>query len=175
MARAPASAAGDGSPAGAEGAASFIAGSKRSASLAPSRVSGSINSSAGSAGLALRGPALAAVPEDDGVSPTGAPPSMGASTGRPVSGSKTGRDAASIVSSLVNSSSHANGSHGTIAAPLKGPFRRARGTCSGERSADPAPHDQVLRLRRWGCPYLSNFGGPERRDGSHNGPRRPRT
>ncbi len=92
-----------------DAAASFRAASRRSGSLVPSRVSGSINSSVASAGSGLRGPVPVGVaPEDADVAPADTLPSMGASTGRSVSGSKTGRDAASIVSGLVNASSNAN-------------------------------------------------------------------
>jgi hypothetical protein len=92
----------------AEDAASFSAANKRSGSLVPRRLSGSINSSAESSGVAFRDPAWAGPPEDEGAPPTGTLPSMGASTGRSASGSKTGRDAASIISSLVDASPNAN-------------------------------------------------------------------
>jgi hypothetical protein len=91
-----------------DAAASFKASSKRSGSLDPRRLSGSINSSAESSVPAFRDPALAEPPEGEGAAPTGTPSSMGASTGRSESGSKTGRDAASIISSLVDASSNAN-------------------------------------------------------------------
>jgi hypothetical protein len=87
-----------------EEAASFSAASRRSGSLVPRRLSGSINSSAEATGSPFRDPAWAESPEDEDAAPTGTLPSMGASTGRSVSGSKTGRDAASIISSLVDAS-----------------------------------------------------------------------
>ena len=81
-------------------AASFNASSSRSESPVPSRLSGSINSCAGSSGFAEAPTLREEAPEDgDDVAPMGTLPSIGASTGRSVSGSKTGRDAASIVSS----------------------------------------------------------------------------
>ena len=91
-----------------EAAASFMAASKRSGSLVPRRLSGSISSSEESSGRPFRDPAWAESPGGDGATPTGTPSSMGASTGRSASGSKTGRDAASIISSLVDASSNAN-------------------------------------------------------------------
>ena len=93
-----------GSEAAVEAASSFSAANRRSGSLVPSRISGSINSSA-SAAPASRDPSRAVPPDDDGAAPTGTLPSMGASTGRSASGTKTGRDAASIISSLVDASS----------------------------------------------------------------------
>ena len=91
-----------------EAAASFSAASKRSGSLVPRRLSGSINSSVESSVPAFRDPAGAEPPWGEGAAPTDAPSSMGASTGRSESGSKTGREAASISSSLVDASSNAN-------------------------------------------------------------------
>ena len=87
-----------------EEAASFNAASRRSGSLVPRRLSGSINSPVESSDSPSRDPACAESPEDEGAAPAGTLPSMGASTGRSVSGSKTGRDAASIISSLVDAS-----------------------------------------------------------------------
>ena len=87
-----------------EEAASFSVASRRSGSLVPRRLSGSINSSVESSDSPFRDPAWADLPEAEGAAPTDTPPSMGASTGRSVSGSKTGRDAASIISSLVDAS-----------------------------------------------------------------------
>jgi hypothetical protein len=92
-------------------AASFMAASTRSGSLVPSRLSGSIKSSAESAAWDFGDPAWAEVAEDDGAAPTGTLPSIGASTGRSASGSRTGRDAASIISSLVDASSKAHCVH----------------------------------------------------------------
>jgi hypothetical protein len=92
----------------ADAAASFRAANKRSGSLVPSRLSGSINSSIESSVLAVRDSGGAEPPEGEGATPTDAPSSMGASTGRSASGSKTGRDAASIISSLVDASSNTN-------------------------------------------------------------------
>ena len=89
-------------------AASLRASARRSGSPSPSRLSGSISSSPTSSGPACRDSGCAGPPDDDGVVPTGTLPSMGASTGRSVSGSKTGRDAASIISSLVDAASNAN-------------------------------------------------------------------
>jgi hypothetical protein len=89
-------------------AASLSASARRSGSPIPSRLSGSISSSPSSSGPACRDSGCAGPPDDDGVVPTGTLPSMGASTGRSVSGSKTGRDAASIISSLVDAASNAN-------------------------------------------------------------------
>jgi hypothetical protein len=91
-----------------EAAASFRAASKRSGSLVPRRLSGSINSSVESSVPAFRDPAGAEPPWGEGAAPTDAPSSMGASTGRSESGSKTGREAASIISSLVDAASNAN-------------------------------------------------------------------
>jgi hypothetical protein len=127
-------------PAGADApAASFKAANNRSGSLLPSKLSGSTNSSVASAGSVLRDPALAVAPEDADVAPTGTLPSMGASTGRSVSGSKTGRDAASIVSGLVNASSNANGIHGLSASDADG----SRRACAG-----PYPLDAPDRTSR---------------------------
>ena len=89
-------------------AASLRASARRSGSPSPSRLSGSISSSPSGSGPACRDSGCAGPPDDDGVVPTGTLPSMGASTGRSVSGSKTGRDAASIISSLVDAASNAN-------------------------------------------------------------------
>ena len=89
-------------------AASLRASARRSGSPSPSRLSGSISSSPSGSGPACRDSGCAGLPDDDGVVPTGTLPSMGASTGRSVSGSKTGRDAASIISSLVDAASNAN-------------------------------------------------------------------
>ena len=91
-----------------EAAASFSAASKRSGSLVPRRLSGSINSSVEFSVPAFRDPAGAEPSWGEGAAPTDAPTSMGASTGRSESGSKTGREAASIISSLVDASSNAN-------------------------------------------------------------------
>jgi hypothetical protein len=101
-------AAGAPEPSADEAAASFRAASKRSGSLVPRRLSGSINSSVESSVPAFRDPAGAEPPWGEGAAPTDAPSSMGASTGRSESGSKTGREAASIISSLVDASSNAN-------------------------------------------------------------------
>jgi hypothetical protein len=86
--------------------ASLNASARRSGSPAPSRLSGLIISSASSLGRACRDPVWAGPLDDEGAVPTGTQPSMGASTGRSVSGSKMGRDAASIISSLVDTSSN---------------------------------------------------------------------
>ncbi len=83
----------------ADAPASFRASSSRSESPEASRLPGLINSCDGSSGLATDPVLREEPPEDGDAAPTGTLPSMGASTGRSVSGSKTGRDAASIVSS----------------------------------------------------------------------------
>lgn len=130
--------------------ASLNASAKRSGSPAPSRLSGLSISSAGSSGLIRRDPALAGPLDDDGAVPTGTLPSMGASTGRSVSGSKMGRDAASIISSLVDTSSNANQSSTERTRPK-----------SLVGSSAPRPFTR--------CAYLSNAGPAKPRDGSHNG------
>jgi len=89
----------EGLSSGADAAASFSASSSRSESPVFSRLSGLINSGAGSSGLTTDPALREEAPEGEDVAPMGTLPSMGASTGRSVSGSKTGRDAASIVSS----------------------------------------------------------------------------
>ena len=107
-------------------------------------------SSARSPGLACRDPACAGPLDDDGVVLTGTLPSMGASTGRSASDSKTGRDAASIISSLDDASSNTN----------QPSTERAR------------PRSLVRSSARWlftRCAYLSNAGPAKPRDGSHNG------
>jgi hypothetical protein len=125
----------DGLAAGAAGAASFKASSSKSVSLSPRRLSGSIISAAGSSGLAFRDSAVAEAPGDAEVASAGTLPSMGASTGRSVSGSKTGRDAASIVSSLVNASSNAIGLRGNDCGPyVNKPTGRRGSSLAGVRS-----------------------------------------
>ena len=130
--------------------ASRNASAKRSGSSAPSRLSGLSISSAGLSGLTCRDPALVGPLDDDGAVPTGTLPSMGSSTGRSVSGSKTGRDAASIISSLVDASSNTNQSSTERARPK-----------SLVGSSAPRPFTR--------CAYLSNAGPAKPRDGSHNG------
>ena len=130
--------------------ASLNASANRSGSPAPSRLSGLIMSSTSPPGLACRDPACAGPLDDDGVVLTGTLPSMGASTGRSASGSKTGRDAASIISSLDDASSNTN----------QPSTERAR------------PRSLVRSSARWlftRCAYLSNAGPAKPRDGSHNG------
>jgi hypothetical protein len=83
----------------ADAAASLRASRSRSESPESSRLSGLISSCAAFSGLATDPAVRGESPEDGDVAPMGTLPSMGASTGRSVSGSKTGRDAASIVSS----------------------------------------------------------------------------
>jgi hypothetical protein len=82
-------------------APSFNTANNALGSLPVSRLSGSINSAVESSGLAFRDAGAVEEAEDAGVAPTDTRPSIGASTGKSVRGSKTGRDAASIVSSLV--------------------------------------------------------------------------
>ena len=127
--------------------ASLNASARRSGSP-PSKLSGSIISSTSSSELAWRDPAW--VLDDDGAVPTGTLPSMGASTGRSASGSKMGRDAASIISSLVDASSNTNQSS----------TERARPRSLVESSAP-------WLFTRWA--YLSNASPAKPRDGSHNG------
>jgi hypothetical protein len=91
-------------------ASAFNTANNESGSLPVSSLSGSINSAFESSGLALRDVGAVREAEDAGVAPTDTRPSIGASTGKSVRGSKTGRDAASIVSSLV-ASSNAIGTH----------------------------------------------------------------
>ena len=136
--------------------ASLNASAKRSGSSAPSRLSGLSISSAGLSGLTCRDPALVGPLDDDGAVPTGTLPSMGSSTGRSVSGSKTGRDAASIISSLVDASSNTNQSSTEWARPK-----------SLVGSSAPRPFTR--------CAYLSNAGPRKPRDGSHNGESKSQT
>jgi len=110
--------------------------------------------------LVFRDPAFAEAAEDEGVAPIGTLPSMGASTGRSVSGSKTGRDAASIVSSLVNASSkrHCRTVRTTPSRSSPGKQIQARRRLPG-RVAEKSVSIDVGA-------YLNSDGPGEPRDGS---------